>query len=327
MSQPALSQTTLTVETSMESTSTSEVAILLCTYNGQAFLKEQVDSFVAQTHKNWTLYVSDDGSNDGTLAVFESYQALIEQNRIKFFSGPRAGFAENFMSLIRNEKINADFFAFSDQDDIWFKDKLERSIAQMKGLPSHLPAMYCSRTRLIDERNKIIGFSPAFTRAPTFQNALIQSIAGANTMLINGHARNLLNQIPQNMNIIAHDWLTYLLTTACGGNVIYDSQPTLDYRQHSSNVIGANIGIKERVIRLGKLIDGRFRHWSNSNLEILDCVEEQLTAANRKTLHEFRKGRCSSIILRLCLLKRSGIYRQTRKGNISLFLAAVLNKI
>lgn len=320
--QPALS-----VKKPTESNSAYEVAILLCTYNGQMFLKEQIDSFVDQTHKKWTLYISDDGSNDGTLSILEDYKHLIEENRIKLFTGPCAGFAQNFMSLIRNDRISADFYAFSDQDDIWFKDKLERSIYQLNALPQNLPAMYCSRTRLIDEKSNIIGFSPKFTRAPKFQNALIQSIAGANTMLINNHVRNLLNLIPRNMNIIAHDWLTYLLTSGCGGNVVYDIQPTLDYRQHGGNVIGANVGIKERVIRLGKLIDGRFRHWSDSNIEILEHLQDHLTETNKKTLYAFRQSRKSSIFTRLNLINKSGVYRQTLKGNISLFLAVLFNKI
>ncbi|WP_242205730.1 MULTISPECIES: glycosyltransferase family 2 protein [unclassified Pseudomonas] len=320
-------QAVLSVKQPRQPTCAYEVAILLCTYNGKAFLKSQIDSFVEQTHKKWTLYISDDGSTDGTLSILEEYKALIEENRIRLFTGPRAGFAENFMSLIRNAEINADFYAFSDQDDIWFKDKLERSIHQLHESPQHLPAMYCSRTRLIDEENNIIGFSPIFTRPPTFQNALIQSIAGANTMLINSRARNILSCIPQDMDIIAHDWLTYLVTSGCGGNVVFDVQPTLDYRQHSANVIGANIGFKDSILRLGKVFEGQFRIWSDANVAILEYLQDHLTETSKKTLYEFTQSRNSSILTRLRLANKSGIYRQTLKGNISLFLAVLLNKI
>lgn len=324
---PGRSDSELLVENPIKSPSTCEVAILLCTFNGCAFLKEQIDSFIAQTYQKWTLYISDDGSSDGTLSLLEHYQDLMAAKRIQVFHGPQSGFAENFMSLIRNEKIKADFFAFSDQDDIWFEEKLERSIRKLESLPSHYPAMYCSRTRLIDKNRKIIGFSPDFKQAPIFQNALIQSIAGANTMLINGATRDLLNQIPNSMTIVAHDWVTYLLTTACGGNVIFDSEPTLDYRQHDGNVIGANSGFKERVRRLGKLIDGRFSRWSDSNLQILEFLEEKLTTFNRQSMNDFKQARQSSIVTRFRLMKKSGVYRQTFFGNISLALAIALNKI
>ncbi|WP_325918160.1 glycosyltransferase family 2 protein [Pseudomonas frederiksbergensis] len=307
--------------------STCSVAILMCTYNGQAYLEEQINSLIAQTHQNWTLYISDDGSTDGTVTLLNNYRDLIKSRRIHIYSGPRQGFAENFMSLIRNSDINAEFYAFSDQDDIWFDEKLERSIKALKKLPVDQPALYCSRTRLIDKKGKVIGFSPAFNQPPAFQNALIQSIAGANTMLLNNAARNLLKKIPSGTNIVAHDWLSYLLTTAHGGKVIYDPEPTLDYRQHEANVIGANSSLKERVIRIGKLFDGRFQQWTDSNLRILRVVEDDLPSVNRQMLDEFRLGRNSSIFTRLRLMKRSGIYRQTIAGNITLILAICLNKI
>lgn len=317
----------LTVEAPMKSLSECKVAILMCTYNGQAYLKEQIDSLIAQTHQNWTLYISDDGSTDGTLALLKNYQQLIDSQRIHLFSGPRAGFAKNFMSLVRNSNIRADFYAFCDQDDIWFDNKLYRSIRHLEKLPSNLPSLYCSRTRLIDEDRKITGFSPAFKKPPEFQNALIQSIAGANTMLLNNAARDLLRKVPDTTTIVAHDWLSYLLITACGGHVIYDLEPTLDYRQHSANVIGANSGLIERLSRVGKLIDGRFGSWSDSNLQTLEAVKNELTSANSQTLQNFRKGRLSPLIQRLRLMKKSGIYRQSILGNISLIIAIALNKI
>ncbi|WP_434656540.1 glycosyltransferase [Pseudomonas sp. R3-56] len=93
--------------------STFEIAIFLCTYNGRLFLKDQIDSIIAQTYENWTIYISDDGSTDGTLELLKHYQALVDTQRIQILSGPRKGFAENFMSLIRNTEISADFFPFA----------------------------------------------------------------------------------------------------------------------------------------------------------------------------------------------------------------------
>lgn len=311
----------------IRSPSIYEVAILLCTYNGQAFLKEQIDSILAQTYQKWTLYVSDDGSTDATIELLEQYQHLVGKNRMKIFSGPRKGFAANFMSLVRSKNIKADFIAFSDQDDIWANDKLERSMRHLSIFPDDVPALYCSRTRLIDERRNNIGYSPEFKRAPTFKNALVQSISGANTMLLNSAARDLLKLIPERQQVVAHDWLAYLLTSACGGKVVFDLEPTVEYRQHSSNIIGAGSGMKEKLIRLSKLIDGRFRKWSDLNLEALEIVKDRLTPENHKTLINFKKGRESSIFKRVRLMKSAGIYRQTLADNISLGIAICLNKI
>lgn len=303
------------------------VAILMCTYNGARFLEEQLESFIAQTHSNWKLYVSDDGSTDETRDILERYRQQLGLERVTVLAGPRCGFGRNFMSLIQNSAIQADFYAFSDQDDIWFADKLERSLAALADKPEHLPAMYCSRTRLIDTHKGALGHSPLFEKTPTFNNALVQSIAGANTMLINHQARELLRAIKPNAPIVAHDWLTYLIVTGCGGTTVYDGRPTLDYRQHASNLIGANTGFKQRISRLGKMCGGRFSQWSDQNLLALEGVSTHLSPSSQRTLALFKKARGSSFLKRLNLMRSAGIYRQTVLGNISLAIATGLNKI
>jgi glycosyltransferase involved in cell wall biosynthesis len=303
------------------------VAILLCTYNGSAFLDQQLESFASQTHDNWVIYASDDGSSDETLDILTGFQTKYGQDRLTVCSGPRQGFAKNFMSLVKNHTITADYFAFSDQDDIWLEDKLERSIAKLAGSPQGVPTLYCSRTRLINADRRVTGFSPLFTKLPGFRNALVQSLAGANTMLINNAARDLLAETADDAHIVAHDWLAYLLVSGCGGKVIYDPVPTLDYRQHGGNLIGANSSLKERLVRLGKMCSGRFSRWSSQNLYILNSFKPKLTPENRLTLSDFEQARQSSFIRRLSLMRKSGVYRQTPQGNVSLILAACLNKI
>lgn len=303
------------------------VAILLCTFNGASFLKQQINSFVEQTHKNWTLYVSDDGSTDGTLELLEQYRRDIGEDRIKIIAGPQQGFAKNFLSLAQFAQDSADYYAFSDQDDIWHPEKLDRGINQLLPLGSPTPSIYCSRTRLIDSEGKVIGFSPLFQRPPSFENALVQSIAGANTMLINGPALALLNSTPSQLNIVAHDWLAYLLITSCGGTIRYDLVPTLDYRQHAANIIGANAGILTRITRLTKMLKGRSRNWSESNLAILEHFRPHMPEQNVRTLNRFIHARRGNLLQRMLLLWRPGIYRQTTPGNCSLVIALALNKI
>jgi glycosyltransferase involved in cell wall biosynthesis len=303
------------------------VAILLCTYNGSAFLESQLESFAAQTHENWVIYASDDGSSDETLDILTDFQKKYGQDRLFAFEGPRQGFAKNFMSLVKNQTITADYFAFSDQDDIWLEDKLERSLAKLMGSPDSVPVLYCSRTRLIDANRRVIGFSPLFTSPPGFRNALVQSLAGANTMLINNAARDLLAETADDAHVVAHDWLTYLVVSGAGGKVIYDPTPTLDYRQHGGNLIGANSSLKDRLIRISKMFSGRFSDWSSQNIYILGNLRPKLTPENRLTLSDFEQARQSSLLRRLYLMRKSRVYRQTPQGNVSLIVAAFLNKI
>jgi glycosyltransferase involved in cell wall biosynthesis len=304
----------------------SKVGILLCTYNGAAYIQEQLRSFATQTHKDWVIYASDDGSSDDTIKHLKNFQLQHGEDRLIILNGPHQGFAKNFLSLIKNRSIEADYFAFSDQDDVWFPDKLERSIAQLEPLQD-TPALYCSRTRLVSADGQFIGLSPRFSAPPHFRNALVQSIAGANTMLINRQARALLAKTPDQSIIVAHDWLTYLLVSGCGGKVFFDQTPTLDYRQHDGNLIGANSGLRARLTRLVKMCTGRFKEWSDQNLNVLAEFKPTLTTENRRALEQFEQARQSALFPRLRLMKEAGIYRQTSKGNVSLFLAACLNKI
>ena len=304
-----------------------KVAILICTFNGDRFLKEQLDSFIRQTHKNWTIYASDDGSSDETLQILEQYKAELGADRLFILKGPRKGFGKNFLSLVNNREIVAEYFAFSDQDDIWYDDKLKRSISCLNSRKTNGPSLYCSRTRLVDNNGQPTGYSPLFTKKPSFQNALVQSIAGANTMLINNAARTLMQQIDDLTTIVAHDWLAYILVSGCGGEVIYDATPTLNYRQHDGNLIGANADFKNQISRIRKMFTGRFKEWTSQNLAALTSVEKYLTTENQQRLQEFELARRSGLLTRLRLMKKAGVYRQTLKGNISLKIAIVFNKI
>ena len=86
----------------LDSNCLPKVAILLCTYNGSAYLREQLDSFCAQTESNWVLWVSDDGSLDGTMAILQEFADRTFPGRVNIVKGPQLGFAANFLSLIHN---------------------------------------------------------------------------------------------------------------------------------------------------------------------------------------------------------------------------------
>lgn len=305
----------------------ADVAILMCTYNGAAYLREQLESFSNQSLKSWTLYVSDDGSTDPTRSILAEYQRRWGEHKLVIFDGPRQGFGKNFMSLLRRPQLQARYYAFSDQDDVWFSDKLDRSVKRLDAITEQTPALYCSRTRLIDATGRVIGFSPLFSRPPSFRNALVQSLAGANTMVINSTAREALLQSPAEARVIAHDWLAYLMVTACGGTAIYDADPTLDYRQHDANLIGANATLQDRAMRLRKMLSGRFAQWNDANLETLEAIAPLMTFQNMITLSHFAKGRRLTLLARIKELIHSGVYRQTVPGNVTLWIAACLGKI
>ena len=303
------------------------VAILLCTFNGEDFLREQLDSIIAQTHKDWVIYASDDGSSDDTLNILNEYQNALGSDRLKIYQGPKLGFAKNFLSLIKNRSITGNYFAFSDQDDIWNETKLERSISALQTTNETTPALYCSRVRLVNANRQHAGMSPLRLKPPSFKNALVQSLAGANTMLINSSARFLLEMTPDDVEVVAHDWLAYLLVTASGGCVIYDKTPCLDYRQHDSNLIGSKTGIRSNLLRIKGLTARKFSQWNDQNCLILNKIDHLLTADNYKTLKSYEDIRSSGLFTRLKLLHKTGIYRQNTLDNLLLILAILFKKI
>lgn len=131
---------------------TPHICILMSTYNGEKFLAEQLQSIEGQTHKNWRLVISDDGSSDNTLAIAKQFQSKWGDDRLEIRQGPQQGFCQNFLSMACDTTLRADLYAFSDQDDVWMADKLARAVAYFEASnESQLPRAYGSRTQIVDE--------------------------------------------------------------------------------------------------------------------------------------------------------------------------------
>jgi glycosyltransferase involved in cell wall biosynthesis len=304
-----------------------KVAILMGTFNGQEHLGQQLDSIAAQTYGNWQLWVSDDGSQDGTRALLEDYLGRWGAAKACIESGPGKGHAANFLSLTCSPRIHAQYYAYSDQDDIWLPDKLERALGWLSSVPVNVPAIYCSRTLLVDCDNRVIGSSPLFRKPPSFANALMQNIAGGNTMVLNHAARMILKQVGQDLNVVTHDWWAYLVVTACGGRVKYDAEPTVRYRQHGNNLVGSNADAKARLTRIKMLWDGRFRDLNDRHIQALASLLENMTPENARILARFEQARKAWLVPRLLAFLRMGLYRQTLVGNLGLIAATFFNRI
>ncbi len=302
------------------------VAILMATFNGEEFLEAQLDSIAKQNFQNWKLFVSDDGSTDETIAVLKRYQSRWGKEKLEILQGPQAGFQANFMSLVCNPKIKADFYAFCDQDDLWLPNKLEAGLAQLEKLNQDTPLLYCGRTQYVNHQLDPMGLSPLFSFPPSFRNALVQSIAGGNTMIFNQALRKLLFSIG-NIHIVSHDWWTYQIASGAGGIVIYDPIPTILYRQHANNIVGENSSKIARFERMLLLLQGRFKAWTDINLRALDKAKQLLSRENLIIMNEFKRMRDSHIIHRFRMIEVCGLYRQTWRGTISLILAAIFKKI
>lgn len=316
----------MTHDVSTLASRTPKVAILMCTYQGEAFLAEQLASLERQSCTDWSLHVSDDGSTDATWSMLQAFRQR-HAGRVTLWRGPQRGFAANFMSLLCNPEVRGCYFAFCDQDDVWCPDRLERGLAALEGLPECDAALYCSRTQLIDAEGRPIGLSALPRRAPSFRNALVQCLASGNTMLLNAATRQLLRRVPVDLPVASHDWLAYMLVTGSGGHVVYDSQPSVFYRQHSNNQVGTNIGVVAKLVRAQLMLAGRFREWTGCNVLVLEHCADVLKADNLHRFECFRSARNSFFLRRMLLLIKAGVHRQTVMGSTALMLAATFNRV
>ena len=305
------------------------ICILMCTYNGEKFLADQLDSIEHQSYQHWRLIISDDGSTDNTLAIAKQYQAKWGSHQLEIKQGPQKGFCHNFLSIACDTVIQADLYAFSDQDDVWLPEKLANAVTYYNAIAQSepdLPRVYGTRTKIVDEHLKVIGLSPLFTLPRSFRNALVQSIAGGNTMVFNQQSKVLLEKSGI-QEIVSHDWWLYQLVKGAGGIMFYDPEPSLLYRQHANALIGANTSFRARIGRITYVLNGRFKLWNDINLKALTNVQHLFTKDCQDILDIFIKFRGARFKDRIRLLEVCGLYRQTWQDTLTLWLATILNKI
>ena len=303
------------------------VAVLMAVRNGEPYIEEQLDSLARQKDVNVDLWVSDDGSSDATMAILERRATAWPLGTVRLVTGPRKGFAENFRSLLLRSEIEADHFAFCDQDDVWDADKLAHAVEWLETQPAGLPALYCSRTRIVSAEGEPLGLSPLFPRPPSFRNAIVQSIAGGNTMVMNRAARDVVAEACRRTSFVSHDWWCYLMVAGAGGSVFYCRDSRIGYRQHGANLVGQNSTWRARMSRIGFLFRGRFKDWNERNLAGLAACTDLLTDEARRIVAEFEAAREGRFPARILALRRSGVYRQTMLGEIGLYVACAIKRL
>ena len=301
----------------------------MATYNGEHHLKEQLETIKSQSYRNWDLLVSDDGSTDATLDLLDQFKDDCEvQHSVKIIQGPKQGFVANFLSLVANSSSDAKYFAFSDQDDLWYDDKLQRAVDLIEKAPENIPVLYCSRTEVIFENSEFKSFlSPLMQQSPSFNNALVQSIAGGNTMVFNRAARDSLLKFRVDAEVASHDWWIYQVVTGVGGKVIYDGRPSLKYRQHGGNLVGANRGVSALFDRAVMFLNGRFKIYNDKNIQALLANRQYLTQECQQSLNSFSLMKYGNIWQRLNAFFSSKIRRQGKVFNIALCFGILFKKV
>lgn len=277
-------------------TKEQSVEILMTTYNGELFLKEQFDSILAQTYRNWHLTVSDDGSTDGTDCIIEEYVHLYPDKimHVRYperFGSPK----EHFLQLCRD--CEAPLIAFCDQDDVWFPDKLEKMVKLLLEYEQNIPLLIFSDQIPTDAflnpiNNSAMKMGKQFTARIEWQAIIFRNTVTGGACLFNRALAQLACRNENTEDIIMHDWWLAAIA-ACFGNVVYFDEPTGYYRQHEHNYIGAKDVTRFSYIwnRLRNIADVKnsIILRKNQARKILETYREDLTENDKEFLKSFSK--------------------------------------
>lgn len=211
-----------------------KVQILMSTYNGEEYVREQIDSILGQTYPDVDILIRDDGSSDDTFVILKEYEE--RHSNISVYQGENLGVNRSFFDLLRKSDPHAAYIGFCDQDDYWLPVKIARAAEQLRRLEG--PSLYCSAKTLVDENGSILKNQQNPHVKPGFGNAVIESICSGCTLLMNRELADIIiERLPE--DVIHHDWWCYMAATYLG-SMYYDENSYIYYRQHQGNEVGAS---------------------------------------------------------------------------------------
>ena len=230
------------------------VTVLLSTYNGERYLREQIDSVLRQKNVNVSILARDDGSRDGTVGILREYESKFKN--FMYYKNKNLGPARSFLDLICNAP-DSEYYAFCDQDDVWDDDKLYHAVEKLSKFSNSSPNLYYSNLRIVDQNLKFYRLShDRLLYNENKYSALTENLCTGCTAVFNKKAQQMIKEnIPEYCTM--HDTWIYMLCKLLG-NTIYDKNAYISYRQHENNVVGAYLKkdrfalYKERFFRLFK---------------------------------------------------------------------------
>ncbi len=221
-----------------------QVTVLLATYNGSKYVRQMIDSVLAQDYTDFHLILSDDSSKDDTPQILEEYAQTHPDKITHYRSGIRFGNAQNHFMHLLAQFHDTPYIMFCDQDDIWHPDKISKTLKKMQQIEKPgLPALVHTDLRVVDSRlNQLdasfIHFSKLNGNRLSLRQLLVQNVVTGCTVMLNKPLAELSCSHMPEEKILMHDWWLALIAAAFG-SIGYLDEPTIDYRQHGNNVVGA----------------------------------------------------------------------------------------
>lgn len=252
-----------------------KIAVLMSSYNGEKYIREQIDNVLNQRNVCVDLYVRDDGSSDGTNGILHEYE-----DRIQVYYGENVGVGSSFMQLVYDVPGDYDYYAFSDQDDIWLSQKLQKATERIEAEKEIIPVLYTSNQILVNEKGEETGIRYKQKPNTDYKQILCQNKLAGCTMVWNASLQRLLqeeNRRPSKellCNRIHDVWVA--MVAAVTGKIVYDLEGYIYYRQHENNVVGVrNVCMWKQwmdKVKNPSLRNGR----SILCKEIYDCYKDRL---------------------------------------------------
>lgn len=304
------------------------IDILLATCNSEKYLREQIDSIFAQDFSDWRLIVRDGGSSDSTCEIIEEYR-LRYPERILYLGSVPSGAMENFSALLDNSE--AELIMFADHDDVWFTDKISRTLQLYREIEEKYGAEYPAAvfTDAVVTDENLVEISKSNIRNQhldpfsglTLARLLIQNVPSGNTMLFNAALRQRVVPLPR--ECVMHDQYITLAACVCG-RIGYLDAPTLFYRQHGKNVLGSSqYSLPGLFARYGKNLSRARRKifaYAAQAGALLEKFEECLSTEDSSMLREFSNLKQLGWFARRRVLLKYGILKNGFWRNAGIFL-------
>lgn len=264
----------------------TSVCVMMSTYNGEKYIKEQIDSIINQYGVDIKLVVRDDGSSDNTISILEEYE---QKGCLSWYSGNNAGPASSFLDLVQHVKENYDFYSFADQDDVWDRDKIDIAIKKIKEISAKY-ILYNSAVRVTDENLNSLKIKFGPERIYNFQTELLRNNVIGCTVVFN---KNLMEEVKKYIpeTIPMHDQWIALICLGLGGEIILDENSHMDYRQHGDNAVGTKSNFRDKLRQSTLIKNSSVR--SAEAMALIDGYGEFFTKRNHTILKNFVEAKKS----------------------------------
>jgi glycosyltransferase involved in cell wall biosynthesis len=284
-----------------------KISVVMATYNGERYLRGQLDSIIKQTLKPDEVIVCDDSSADSTVEILEQYRI---DHQIKFYVNKnRLGLIKNFKNAVSRVK-EGNYIALSDQDDVWFLDKLEKCAKALKAIDQfNIPCMVHSDLLYVDAKDNII--SPSFRKtlgqhkyAQNLQTLLYGNFVNGCTSLFNPALREGFLAMPDQITLNHDGWMALLAFTF--GKVAYLNEPLVKYRKHDSNASIDNskqvnnrfVTTLKQLVKASQKSDDFLKAQLDTVAQFYECYRADMPEEKRKIFEEFLKLKNAGFLIK-----------------------------